>query len=314
MSVVIPISPLNIDQAQNILETLALLTTAQHKKSKLVFYDTTIVLESDSSLWRTANSWGSSLVSGTLYYTGISADTGSRELSDLPPLIEKVHAVMIDPRNIPLDLRGCRARQELTENAQMGLTALQTNEYQAKEDKAPFFKTAQTTLDKIKGLYKDRSDALLQATFADARSKREREEEARAAQAAQRELEITRLKERIVSLEQLVEKDQKNGANWLTLLERTKQTAEEEIAAKYGQRIADLEQLIATQHRAHDTWMQMLAAKEQDCARTLAEKDRLLGGMVLSNTVDLDKVPTAGILAMVRVLFDILAGRQAQQS
>ncbi len=311
--VAIAIAPLSVEQAQGILETLSLLNTEQHKTSKIVFYETSITLETDSSTLRTVYSWTSSVTSTAKYYAGLSTETGSRKLSDLPALIERVHAVMTDQKNIPLELHSCRNRQKLAENAQMGLTALQANRYQAKPDKALFFTATQTVLGKIKELYKERADAYLQGTFAEARVKREREEEARAAQAAQRELEVSRLKEKIADLERVIERDQKRSADWLILLDRTKQTAEAEVEARYKQRIADLERLITTEHSTNENWTQLLVAKEQEYSKKLAEKERLLAGVVLSNAIDFEKVPTTGILAMIRVLFDILTGRQAHQ-
>ncbi len=98
-------TPLGVGQAVDILEILALLGAEQHKTSKIVFYDNKIALEQDSSTWRTLGALASSVTLTVSYYAGYSSETGSRELSCLPPLMKRVHAVLTDQQNIPPDCR-----------------------------------------------------------------------------------------------------------------------------------------------------------------------------------------------------------------
>ncbi|HEY5236169.1 MAG TPA: hypothetical protein VIJ14_08330, partial [Rhabdochlamydiaceae bacterium] len=156
--------PLGVDQAVGILETLSLLGAEQHKASKIVYYDTKIALEQDSPTWRTVSSWTSSVTSTVTYYAGYSPEMGCRELSCLPPLVERVHAVLAEQPNVPADLPSCRKRQDLVEKAETGLLAIKTNRYQGKEEKTKLVEDALLTVGKIKTFYKEKYDELLKKT------------------------------------------------------------------------------------------------------------------------------------------------------
>lgn len=266
MSAIQPKSPLSVEQAQGILETLSLLNTEQHKASKLVFYDTKIVLEADSSTWRTANSWTSPVTSTVWYYAGYPTETGSRKLDTLPSLMERVHAAMTRQAHVIVDYRAAKLQQEMIEKAETGLSALKTNKYQGKEEKTQLIETALATVRQLKESCKTKSQELFDRSVADIKSKGRQDQEAKERLLAEQNQELERLRKRNAELETIVAQEQKTVQAWFQLIEQK-----------------------------------------------LAEKDRLLASVVMSNTVDLEKVPTITILAMQRVLLDILAAREPKK-
>jgi hypothetical protein len=149
MTPVQPKAPLTLEQAQGILETLSLLNTDQHKASKLIIYDMGIALEPDSSTWRTLYSWGSSLKANAYYYAGFSGNAGSRELADLPPLMERVHEAFQGYEFDASEGRANKERLEMAKKANAGLSSLMQHEYLAVSNKAQLIEEAQGTVKKI---------------------------------------------------------------------------------------------------------------------------------------------------------------------
>jgi hypothetical protein len=135
---------LTIVQADNILETLSLLTAEQHKNSKLVTYDSMVVIESDASLNRTINAAASITWSSLRYIAGYSSTTGVRDLAELVPLMERVSNVYKQQQVVRQDsLSKCTERYALAQKADQGLTALTVNQYLSDSTKAALVENAQ---------------------------------------------------------------------------------------------------------------------------------------------------------------------------
>ncbi|HEX4838901.1 MAG TPA: hypothetical protein VFU89_00485 [Rhabdochlamydiaceae bacterium] len=138
--------PLSVDQAGNVLETLSLLSSENHKNSKLVIYETKLELESNSSTWRTYNSWSSSATSTVLYYAGYSYENVSRDISILPNLLERTYYVFTENS---LGTEEKQKKLDLARRAKVGLQALIVNQYQRDLTKTSFVKQAKDSVDKI---------------------------------------------------------------------------------------------------------------------------------------------------------------------
>jgi hypothetical protein len=125
-------SVLNVQQAMTILETLSLLKTKQHEKSKLIMHSTSIELESDSSTWRTASAVTETVSSNFRWFAGLKTEKTSRELAELPPLMRNVYQALADQDFHPANAESSKTRLDLAQNASDGLSSLIENEY--KED------------------------------------------------------------------------------------------------------------------------------------------------------------------------------------
>jgi hypothetical protein len=201
-------APLSLEQAQGILETLTLLVTPTHQKSKLIFYDSRIGLEADSSTWRTL----SSLTASVKYYGGYEVQPETRELAALPPLMEKVDLMFRQQKLDDLSYGELKSKCELIENAEKGLVSLKVNSYQSQDEKAQIIETALKTLQKTKKLYQKKSDESRQRHLGAIQSKGRQELE-------QKDQEIARLKDEI---------EKKTGEIWRI----AKSTYEPELAKK----------------------------------------------------------------------------------
>jgi hypothetical protein len=144
---------LTVQQATTILETLSLLTTAQHQHSKLIMHDASIELESDSSLLRTVSAWTSAVTSYPRYIAGYQTDSESRILADLPPLMRKVHQAFINHGYNSADVKENKTRLELAQRALEGLNSLQKNKYLTDTNKTDQVEEAKRSVKEIIAIF-----------------------------------------------------------------------------------------------------------------------------------------------------------------
>ncbi len=141
---------LTTTQAVDILETLSLLTSKQHQSSKLVIYETSIELESDSSTVRTIKPWALYAISSVQYIAGYTPlETGSRDIAELPPLLERVHQAFKDHQYDYAERTQKKQRIDLADRALNGLSCLVQHEYLKSAQKKGFVDLAQQKVREI---------------------------------------------------------------------------------------------------------------------------------------------------------------------
>jgi hypothetical protein len=224
MSIVQTKDPLSLEQARGILENLSLLTSPAHQNSKLVFYDTKIDLEPDSSTWRTLYAWTSPVTTRLNYYYGNDASE-TRDLTALPALMERVHQAFNEHQNGLVHYKDIKPKFDLIEKAEGGLLSLKEKRYITQPEKAQIIQIALATLQKTKKIYQEKcEDSFLKAVEA-AKSNNRQEQEAKTQ-------EIAMLKQRVAELERSAEQNQKTNAILLQVVSSATQENQQKLVER----------------------------------------------------------------------------------